>query len=148
MKRLREDELDLQELFDTTAAAPDARALERLERAAGAAPAAPRPPRRPARGLWAAALLAAAAGTTLLWRMATPARPEPSEAIARSVRPPALSEPGALSSREVTVAPEDEAQTLEDEGTDVLDDLALDPGDLTDAELDTWISAAGSTLDG
>jgi hypothetical protein len=31
---------------------------------------------------------------------------------------------------------------------DVLDDLALDPGDLAEAEVDAWIAAAGATLGG
>jgi len=31
---------------------------------------------------------------------------------------------------------------------DVLDDLALDPGDLADGDVDAWISAAGSALGG
>jgi len=145
MKPTRDDDQDLQELFDTTAATPDTRTLERLERAAAAAPRMPRSALRP---VWVAALLAAAAGMPLLWRAATPAQPEASGALERVAPRAVASEPSAPSSLAVAAAAEDEAQAVDDDVADVLDDLALDPGDLTDAELDAWISAAGSTLDG
>jgi hypothetical protein len=105
---------------------------------------------------WASALaaLGAAAAVFLSLNGAHPI--EPSESTPSTS---ALDEAPSASMIAETADTESAAQNETDEfasgadfddpmSPDVLDDLALDPGDLAEAEVDAWIAAAGAALGG
>lgn len=156
MSRETEEPSELEALFERSAQSLDpiargrlrARAREIPERKAGISAL---------RSLWAwaSALAVLGAACALFFSLENP------RSLARRLDspPPATMSAPPMAS---LAAPAPEADDLSDEadeltsGTelddpmspDVLDDLALDPGDLAESEVDAWISAAGSALGG
>lgn len=156
----------MRDLFERSAGEPDPLALARLRNAAREVPQRAR--RRSALPAWTwtagFAALSALAVLLVLSRRA----PSADDRTRAAVRP-LLSAPRAQGSDMTALAPSAEpaapmpgdSQELaateeltnsedgEDSGeANLFDDLALDPGDLPDAEIDAWISAANTLLDG
>lgn len=116
------------------------------------------------RWAWAAGFSAVtAAGTVALVSWRAPPAPRPIALLsaappANEARAPAATAAEVAPSGEVELAtalePTDadefaRGNDVEDATSpDVLDDLALDPGDLADSDVDAWISAASATLGG
>ncbi|HWA71453.1 MAG TPA: hypothetical protein VG937_03945 [Polyangiaceae bacterium] len=148
---------ELKALFERSAQSLDPAARARLRARARAIP--PQKPgllQFPSLWAWASALGALGAAAAVLLSLNGP------HSIQRSTSDPlpaALGNAASASPSAQTVDTEsvgtDEADELaggadldDAMSPDVLDDLALDPGDLAEAEVDAWISAAGATLGG
>lgn len=153
MNREPREPSELAELFEQSAPSLEPGARARLRAAAREIPrrqSAHESPRwawaAVACGIFAAAVLAVTLRRTA--PSATPvAMPESAARWANDAEQPSTSE--------ADDEPNDEANELasgmdfdDASDPDVLDDLALDPGDLADNEVDAWISAANMTLGG
>jgi hypothetical protein len=147
------DASELSKLFERSAPALDALAQGRLRAVAREIPERSGTLSRFPGWRWAAGLLAlSAAGALVLVGLRRAPSAEPS---ATQSRPPGASQARALdvAATEVTKAVDDIDEVAssfdfddDPSAPDVLDDLALDPGDLADSEVDAWISAANTTL--
>lgn len=158
MTRNPEEPDELRALFERSAAEVDAPALGRLRAAARALPARARG--RFALPSWAWAMGLAA--LTALPAVFLLSRPGPTTAGPRAAAPATASPPRAPGTAALGSAsrPVESAEGVAAEGlassqdSDDLgepssfDDLALDLGDLSEAEVDAWISAASAVLDG
>jgi hypothetical protein len=144
---------DLAQLFEQSAPSLDPSARGRLQAVAREIPG-----RRSS--FWLSRWIGATAACTVLAAAAlavSALRMTPSEmpSAMRESAPALTSESERASGAEAEGEPGDEADELasstdfdDASGPDVLDDLALDPGDLADHEVDAWISAANMTLGG
>lgn len=150
----RDLEAELQRAFERTAAELDSGALSRLRARAHEIPArSPHMRRWLGLALLAAALTATAAGVLVMGAI----EPEPRAPLTAPPSAVALAQPAtvepASSAREFARAPvarasEDALEFEELVNEDALDELAFDPSDLRDAELEAWILAADQELGG
>lgn len=153
MNQVPQDGDELSELFERSAAKIDPVTQGRLRVLAREIPE-----RRDGFWTWPrwpwAAVVGALGATGALVLIGLRTAPVAAPSVALSAPAPAQQAPLPVFA-ESAVATHDEVDEdsnsfeLDDAlGTDALDDLALDPGDLADAEVDAWISAAKSTLGG
>jgi hypothetical protein len=144
---------ELSKLFEESASALDPLTHGRLRAVAREIPERRGLSFRLPRWSFAAGLCALGAAAILLASFAR--APSEAPSAARSPAPRASqAEPLRVASAEFATVVEEVDELAgsfdfdDASAPDVLDDLALDPGDLADSEVDAWISAANTTLGG